>query len=62
MIGINRRGKITKKREGNNMKILNTEVKWLSIILIGMAITLGFIEIAHNRVVEIECNEVLENE
>ena len=44
------------------MKILNTEVKWLSIILIGMVLTLGFIEIAHNRVVEIECNEVLENE
>lgn len=62
MIGINRRGKITKKREDNNMKILNTGVKWLSIILIGMALTLGFIEIAHNRVVEIESNEVLENE
>ena len=62
MIGINRRGKITKKREDNNMKILNTGVKWLSIILIGMTITLGFIEIAHNRVVEIESNEVLENE
>ena len=44
------------------MKILNTGVKWLSIILIGMAITLGIIEIAHNRVVEIESNEVLENE
>ena len=44
------------------MKILNTGVKWLSIILIGMAITLGFIEIPHNRVVEIESNEVLENE
>ena len=43
------------------MKILNTGVKWLSIILIGMAITLGFIEIAHNRVVE-KSNEVLENE
>ena len=44
------------------MKILNTGVKWLSIILIGMALTLGFIEITHNRVVEIESNEVLENE
>lgn len=44
------------------MKILNTGVKWLSIILIGITLTLGFIEIAHNRVVEIESNEVLENE
>lgn len=44
------------------MKILNTGVKWLSIILIGMTLTLGFIEIGHNRVIEIESNEVLENE
>lgn len=40
------------------MKILNTGVKWLSIILIGMAITLGFIEMWLQRVDDINSGKI----
>ena len=41
---------------------LRSWVKTSLIILAGSLLVIGFIEIAHNRVVEIESNEVLENE
>ena len=40
------------------MKILNTGVKWLSIMLIGMALTLGLLEMWLQRVDDINSGKI----
>ena len=40
------------------MKILNTGVKWLSIILTGMALTLGLLEMWLQRVDDINSGKI----
>lgn len=40
------------------MKILNTGVKWLSIILIGMVLTLGLLEMWLQRVDDINSGKI----